>query len=123
MHKELHFNICNMSSSFIRNEDMPQGHFDDAISRSLAYACKTWGFHLESTGPELNVVSVETFIHDDFLPWIESLSGLRSLIDAVPSLSTLEQWLMSHHKQVSIHTFYNAPTLKYMISPPILKCS
>ena len=106
MHKELHFNICNIPSSFMRNEDMPQSHFDNAISRPLAYTCKTWGFHLSNTGPELDVGSVETFIHEHFLSWIKSLSGLRSLIDAVPSLTTLEQWLSSHHEQVSIHTFY-----------------
>ena len=52
------------------------------------------------TGSGLNVGLVETFIHENFLQWIESLSGLRSMIDAVPSLITLEQWLSSHHKQV-----------------------
>ena len=106
MVKELHFNICNIPSSFTRNKDLPQGHFDNAISRPLAYACKHWGFHLSNTGPELNVGLVETFIHEHFLQWIESLSGLRSLTGTIPSLTTLEQWLSSHHKQVGIHTFY-----------------
>ena len=122
MHKELHFNICNIPSSFLRNRDLPQGHFDNAISRSLAYACKTWGFHLSNAGSELNIVSVETFIHEHFLPWIECLSGLWSMIDTVLSLTTLQVWLSSQHKQVSIRTFYVLPMLNYMISPPILKC-
>ena len=116
MVKELHFNICNMPSSFMRNEDLPQGHFDNALSRPLAYACKNWEFHLSNTGPELNVGLVETFIHEHLLQWIESLSGLQSMIDAVPSLTTLEGWLSSHHKQVCIRNFYVLPMLKYMTS-------
>ena len=53
----------------------------------------------------MNVGLVETFIHEHFLQWIESLSGLQSLIDAVPSLVTLERWLSSHHKQVGYPYF------------------
>ena len=79
---------------------------EDTIGRLLSYACRFWGFHLENTGQKLNVGLAETFIHEHFLSWIECLSGLRSLIDAVPSLSTLDQRLSSYHEQVSFCTFY-----------------
>ena len=97
---KLHFNICNFPSSFLRNDQLPRGHCEDAIGRSLAYACKFWGFHLSRTQSELNLDLVHIFIHDKLLYWIEGLGGLGSLIVAVPSLTSLEQRLSSSPEQV-----------------------
>ena len=103
MHKELHFNICNIPSSFVRNDELPRGHFESAIGQPLAYACRFWSFHLTNTQSEPKLDLIKTFIHEDLLSWIESLSGLKSLTIAAPSLVSLMVRLSSSSEQVGIH--------------------
>ena len=127
MHKELHFNICNIPSSFMRNNELPRGHFDSAIGRPLAYACRFWSFHLPNTRSELDLDLISTFIHEDLLSWIESLSGLESLAIAAPSLVSLMQRVSSIPEQVSSYTLnqniahkrIQAPNLKLFMKDAI----
>ena len=105
MHKELHFNICNMPSSFMRNDELPKNHFESAISHPLAYACRFWSFHLSNTQSELELDLIKTFVLEDLLSWFECLSGLKSLTVAAPSLLSLRERLSSSPEQVGIHTF------------------
>ena len=103
MHKELHFNICNIPSSFMRNDELPRSYFEDAIGRPLAYACQFWSFHLLNGRSELDLDLIKTFVYEDLLSWIESLSGLESLAIAAPSLVSLMERFSSNPQQVGIH--------------------
>ena len=91
MHKDLRFNVCSMPSSFLRNDELPQSHFENSIGRTLVYACQFWGLHLSNTQTDLEFDLINTFIREDFLSWIECLSVLRSLIVAVPALTSLKK--------------------------------
>ena len=89
----------------MRNDELPQGHFDSAIGRPLAYACRLWGFHFSNTRSELELDLISTFIQEDLLSWVECLSGLDSLVSAVPSLVSLMDRFSSIPEQVSNRIF------------------
>ena len=107
MNKKLYCNICNVSSSFTRSDELPLVHFESTVGRPLAYACRFWGVHLSKGQPKVDLVGeqVTTFICDRLLPWFECLSGLRFLSIAVPSLVSLDKWLPSSLKQVRYPRF------------------
>ena len=105
MHKELHFNICNIPSSFMPNYKLPQRHFDSAIGRPLAYACRFWSFHSSNTQSKLELDLISTFIHEDLLFWIESMSGLNSIVLAKKCLVSLMQQISYILEEVSNHIF------------------
>ena len=90
MNKELHFNICNIGSSFLPNNAFPPSHFEHAIRGPLSYACRFWGFHLEHLqNVQLDLALVTKFMKENLLFWFEALSGLRALSNAVPALADL----------------------------------
>jgi hypothetical protein len=77
MNKELHFNICNVGSSFLPNDAHPPSHFEHAIPSLLSYACRFWGFHLKhSSDVQLDHSLVMEFMKEKLLFWFKALSGL-----------------------------------------------
>ena len=100
MNKMLRFNICQIPSSFLRNDQLPPGHFESVISRSLAYGCRFWGSHLENQHSAVNVDLVNTFVYGHLLSWLEVLSVHESLPVAVPFLTRLADRLPSSIEQV-----------------------
>ncbi len=54
MNESLRFNICQISTSYQRNDDIPgiSGIVKKKIPESLEYACRYWVFHLEDIGGE-----------------------------------------------------------------------
>ena len=100
MNKKLHFNICQIPSSFLRNKQLPLGHFLRVIGRPLAYACQFWGSHLKDPQSMVNVDLVKTFIHEHLLSWLEVLSVYRYLPFAARYLGSLVGRLPSSSEQV-----------------------
>ncbi|OCH86524.1 WD40 repeat-like protein, partial [Obba rivulosa] len=90
MNKSLRFNVCNIESSFQRNETLPRHHADN-IDRSVSYACRFWGFHLENSSQEIVPESsrISKFMNEKLLFWLEALSLLGALNTAVPALTCL----------------------------------
>jgi len=96
----LHFNICKVPSSFMRNDDLPASHFDKAIPMLLAYACRFWGSHLrKSKDVELEFASINGFVRGKFLFWLEAMSGIRSVNTVTDALGALSQYLTSAQHQ------------------------
>lgn len=105
MNKELHFNICNVNSSFVSNATLGTSHFKQAIRPVLAYACQFWGHHLENTTIPVDVSMIRTFMCRNLLYWFEAMSGLEQSYFAFRSLDALERWLTNNfHGPVSYHT-------------------
>ena len=100
MNENLRFNICEIPSSFLYNDQLPPDHFESVISRPLAYACRFWGSHLENSQSVVNVNLVNTFIHEHLLSWLEVLSLDRSLPVAIPFLTCLVDRLPPTSEQV-----------------------
>jgi hypothetical protein len=97
----LRFNICGLESSFVFDEDVPDliDRIHRAISPQLFYACRYWGDHLERSGaPDEFQSSINDFLSQRLLFWMEILN-LKKCIDAgVPILSQAHAWL-----QVSVY--------------------
>ena len=82
MKRHLRFNICNLESSFILNDDVPD--FNERvkknISPALRYACLHWASHLRDIpySEELKR-QLDHFVYNQLLHWVEILSLTKNL--------------------------------------------
>ena len=108
MRHGLRFDICNLESSHLRNEDIADltQRIEAAIPSHLAYACQFWADHLQAApGVATLANDLHHFIHDFLLYWLEVLSLLGNVPFALPALQKTAQW--SRVSQVLIHSrFY-----------------
>ncbi|EIN04856.1 hypothetical protein PUNSTDRAFT_37485, partial [Punctularia strigosozonata HHB-11173 SS5] len=85
MRSSLHFNMCNLQSSYTLNHE--QGN--SSIDSPLAYACRYWAQHLARSSLNLDIISLATdVLREKSLFWLEALSLLNS-VDSVFSASAL----------------------------------
>ena len=109
MEAGLHFNICNLETSFVRNDDVPDliKRIEDSIPSHLDYACTYWSHHLAGApfDPFLSD-AVSAFAYHHLLFWLEVMSlkgfnfgvGNSSIrIDVVHALSRAASWMVSSH--------------------------
>ena len=93
MAKELHFNICDLESSFLFDKDVPdlKQKVKNKISNALIYTCKHWSNHLIK-GNLTNEIHLKlvNFLHSYLLFWMEVLNltkhismGSRLLLNAL----------------------------------------
>ena len=70
----LQFNICNLETSYVHNNDIPDlpERIKEAIPMHLAYACRFWADHLHVTSPDTVTVlrRFQAFMHEDLLYWL-----------------------------------------------------
>lgn len=94
----LKFNICQLESSYLANNDVPaiQSRIMENISPALSYACRFWDDHLKTTdfGHDL-LIRLQSLVAEKFLFWLEVLSLTNSVHVASPALLTLQTWLAS----------------------------
>ena len=93
MNKGLHFNICDMSSSFIANDTLGLADFQHAIGPILAYACQFWGYHIKHTRTRVDGTMIVSFMDRHFPSWLEAMSGLGQSYSAFLSLKSLSNWI------------------------------
>ncbi|KAJ7155263.1 hypothetical protein C8R46DRAFT_1117335 [Mycena filopes] len=95
LQKELKFNICDLPTSHLRNQDMPdlQWRITTYIPRHLQYCCQFWVHHLVST-PYIGDIDQQAtkFLLDKFLFWLEVLSLLRLVGHAPSALAKFVAW-------------------------------
>ncbi|OCH83940.1 WD40 repeat-like protein, partial [Obba rivulosa] len=116
MNAKLRFNMCNIESSFLRNEALPPHQIDDAISCPLKYACRFWGFHLQYIPQQIEpdpllVIAVAIFITEKLLFWLEALSVLGALNTAALALEVLSDQLKNLVRDAIRFTRYFAPVM------------
>lgn len=93
MDKELHFNMCKLSSSFSLNKDVVDLHdrLEANVSSSLLQACRHWTDEvakLEPLGANL-LPMLNQFFQNHFLHWLEIMSvAALSPVDALKNLNT-----------------------------------
>ncbi|KIM19657.1 hypothetical protein M408DRAFT_31032, partial [Serendipita vermifera MAFF 305830] len=74
MKRHLRFNICNLESSYVRNQDVPDlaQRVDEFIPPYLSYSSRYWAVHLvETTYDEDINGSLQNFMDEQFLLWLE----------------------------------------------------
>ncbi|KAL5513412.1 hypothetical protein ACEPAH_3811 [Sanghuangporus vaninii] len=80
MAEKLHFNICDIESSFLRNSEIPKldEHVMDKIPPYLDYACRFWAVHLYGLEWSDSLTNVrdklKNFASAHLLYWLEVLS-------------------------------------------------
>jgi hypothetical protein len=105
MLEKLKFNICNLETSYLANEDVPNlaSRIAKNIPASLFYACQFWGDHLERIALDREAYTkLESFFNDKFLFWLEVLSLTKAVGLASPSLASLRAWLSSSQQNVGV---------------------
>jgi hypothetical protein len=95
---DLRFNICEIESSYLANQDI---HGLDAriakhLPLAVLYACRFYGAHLGHLSFETDLFSkLRDFFEAKFLFWLEALSLTSNMRLALPVLSSLNVWLTS----------------------------
>lgn len=96
MKRELKFNICQLESSYVRNNDIPDlaSRLKNCIPFHLSYSCQFWAKHLEETKFDTEILDcVEYFMSNQFLVWLEVLSLTKRVNLASSILLLLIEWL------------------------------
>ena len=98
MNEQLHFNMCQLTTSHIPNErllDVP-GLIKRFISPSLSYSCLFWGHHLQETLPgESSILSlILDFYEGKFLYWLEVLSLMGEVRSMARTMIAAKEYAM-----------------------------
>ena len=92
----LRFNICDLTSSFVRNDAVPDltERIESCIPSHLEYACAYWSHHLCEApySPEL-LIKLSDFAYSRLLFWFEVLSLMGSFGRAIHALFEAVTWL------------------------------
>ena len=93
---ELRFNICNLVSSFVFDEDVPglEERVKEYISPALLYGCRYWGEHL-ARGDFSEAVHerLSEFLTKRLLLWMEVLNLKRQIVMGVEIMKRAQHWL------------------------------
>jgi len=88
---KLHFNMCNLKSSTIKNVDPVTDK--SAISPLISYSSQFWGDHLVQTQPEgILMKAVEFVMYEKLLFWIEVMSVLGKTYKVYFILKQALEW-------------------------------
>ena len=97
MGKLLKKNMCSIPNYALNSAvgDLPRRIEDSGIHGALEYACRSWYKHLVVTEyRSSDVISALCgFLEGKFLFWLEVLSVLGAVSDAVYALTTITKWL------------------------------
>jgi hypothetical protein len=100
MQRELCFNICQLATSHISNDEVTDLPSRTAtfIPAHLVYSCYFWADHLQATSnQEANFTIMQPyikgFLHTCFLYWLEVLSLMKAAAIANPSMMSLIEWM------------------------------
>jgi len=89
---ELHFNMCKLESSNIKNVDIP-ATVKSAISPLISYSCTFWADHLvHIPGEETSIEVVKFVMYEKLLFWIEVMSILGKTYEVSRILKRALEW-------------------------------
>jgi hypothetical protein len=96
MNQRLEKNICGLPDAVANSEvDDLQERTKKYIDHSLRYACRSWYKHF--VDPPAHIVKITSVLHqfleEKFLFWLEVLSVLGTVRDAVDALEVAAKWL------------------------------
>jgi type II secretory pathway predicted ATPase ExeA len=118
MDDRLKRNICGLSSYGAQKVDIDRQTVDQHIPASLQYSCRYWVHHLQqSRGRVSEFQMVLPFLRTNFLHWLEALSlmgvlseavGMIDMLQAAVTVSLPTLWIISANS-----TFRRTQILKY----------
>ena len=93
---DLKFNICNLETSYLANNDIKDSCIDEHIPSALLYACRFWDDHLGNVAFQTDLFGkLRTFFEEKLLFWLEALSLTGNVGLALAACSALKVWLAS----------------------------
>ncbi|KAJ6551887.1 WD40-repeat-containing domain protein, partial [Mycena capillaripes] len=95
MQTELKFNICDLPTSHLKNNEMPglQEKLDTCTPKYIRYCCCFWADHLAAVPINAeNSGMANRFLETKCLFWLEVLSLLGMISTASPTLSKFIEW-------------------------------
>ncbi|KAL5640139.1 hypothetical protein ACGC1H_007430 [Rhizoctonia solani] len=96
MGSELRFNICDLRSSYLMDDQVAdlETWIMQCISPTLSYTCRYWGSHLQLAAPSDALEHMlKEFLLDRLLFWVEVLSLKHCVGIGVPMLHQVQTWL------------------------------
>ncbi|KAG8689696.1 hypothetical protein FRC11_001184 [Ceratobasidium sp. 423] len=90
------FNICNLESSFVFDEDVPdiEARVKQAIPADFIYACRYWAIHLWlGEKSDAGVSGLHEFLSQRLLLWIEVLNLLGRIDQSIGVMETAVSWV------------------------------
>ncbi|CAE6486732.1 unnamed protein product, partial [Rhizoctonia solani] len=97
MKEQLRFNICELESSFVRDDQVDdiQGRVKRKIPSTLAYVCRFWAHHLVLAPISHDLLAnLEELLSHRLLFWMEVLNLRREMASGVEALSNTKKWLI-----------------------------
>ena len=89
MKRELHFNICQIKSSYLFNSSLTSEQMN-LISPALLYSCQFWADHVHSQkNVDIFEDSIVYFLKNQLLFWLEVLSCKKAYGVGVPAMESL----------------------------------
>jgi hypothetical protein len=95
MMNRLRFNICDLETSHVLNEDIPELSrcVESKLSPCLRYACQFWSTHLLQTTFDSDLSTVAwNFLSRQALFWLEAMSLIKKTSHASRMLASLASW-------------------------------
>jgi hypothetical protein len=112
MNQGLRFNICDLESSGLHNDDVKNltSHIERSIPAHLSYACCFWSEHIASSTSAMHsntelLEEIESFLHNNFLYWLEVLSLIKKVSVASMALFIAVQWIAVSILYYLFHSF------------------
>jgi len=108
MQKWLHFNMCNLPSSYIFDSDVPDlSDRKHKLTPTLKYASCHWARHLFQATPAENdsndlFLHLNDFMCDKLLFWIEAMNLMGATFECSQLLKDAEDWLKRVRNILSI---------------------
>jgi len=100
MQKMLHFNMCNLPSSYIFDSDVPDlsDQIQKKLTSTLQYASRHWAKHLSQAAPAESdtnelFLCLNKFMCNKLLFWIEAMNLIHATFECLPLLKDAEDWL------------------------------
>ncbi|KIM73368.1 hypothetical protein PILCRDRAFT_15274, partial [Piloderma croceum F 1598] len=92
MKMELKFNICDLETSHISNDDVLDlpARIQKYIPNHLSYSCRSWAEHVRRTNFRIDIIAcLDEFLCRRLLYWLEVLSLIKAVPIASPALSSI----------------------------------
>jgi len=98
MDESLEKNMCSIPDYILNSEvdDLSKRIEGSGIRGALEYACRSWHKHLIATKygiADITIPALRRFLEQKFLFWLEVLSVLGAVNDAICALNTTIKWL------------------------------
>ncbi|KAE9399438.1 hypothetical protein BT96DRAFT_692325 [Gymnopus androsaceus JB14] len=113
MTSSLHFNMCNLPSSFLMDADVEnlEERVKEKFDNLLEYCCFYWNIHMKKGNDLLKLIaSITPFVKDTSLFWIEAMNLLEHKTRSYEMIRDVKRWILqsSNHSGGEVLRVLNA---------------